>query len=555
MKVQQAAEVKRATEFPKVSRGVVGMNHDTCSAACEPEVPQGRSPDTSAEDKAVDWPPSFDSATLSRAPKLVSDAYGSCGSTWASALIIDLQSQRTALRQSLEEAFDTIELKIQRKLHHQRHPTAPQNDFQSAPSRSTGQATCMDLASELDECSPHAAAPALPHTPHPWPLGRQMMCAGETFVFDKKQETEAVAGVSEPSTYDMVATSFPECGSHTTTKSVPRGCCKAFFAKLRTITDHRYFELSIAALILIQICALAIEVQYRSLEVCFVLGYPTCKRPAKEEWPAGEAAFQMLDTMFGVLIIFEVSLKLLSHHVHFFCSGWNCFDVFIALGFLLEALSPTVHGLRLIRLGRFAKFMRFFRLVKTILMFDVLQLLIGSLRASAMLLFWVAIVLAIIMVCAALLANILMTAFIEDDNLDFQTRLEAYIVFGSFSRSFMTMYQIAFFLDNAAPGLCFELNEWLVIPLILYQGVVSFAIIKVIEAGFLNETLKVVATNDDLKRTRQAIREEKVRAFAVEAAKSGDDRWAYRLPGPHEDPDAERTCRDVGRHAKVVLRS
>eukprot|EP00929_Paragymnodinium_shiwhaense_P054877 TRINITY_DN27509_c0_g1_i1.p1 TRINITY_DN27509_c0_g1~~TRINITY_DN27509_c0_g1_i1.p1 ORF type:complete len:557 (+),score=63.21 TRINITY_DN27509_c0_g1_i1:181-1851(+) len=556
MRMQQAAEVERVIDFSKATDRVVAMNHDACSSACEPDVPEGRRPDTSPKEE--DRPSRVEGATMSCAPKRSGDVYGSCGSVSAAALFIELRRQRQAMRQSLEDAFNTMERNMKRSLQYQRHPAAsPQRHGQYAPPFSSGQVACMDLVVEADNCSPRAAEPALPHTPHDLSSARRTACAVTTLP-KKKQAACAVTSDSEPSTDAMAPPSFPDCDSHKTTQGAPQCCCNIFVARLRRITDHKCFELSVAALILIHICAMAIEVQYNSLDLCFNLGYPSCERPANEEWPAGEAAVENLNMMFGVLISFEVSLKLLSHHVHFFSSGWNCFDAFISLTSFLEFFTEGVYP-HLAKTAHLMKFLRFFRLVKTILMFDVLQLLIRSLRASALLLFWVAVVLAIIMVCAALLASSYMRHHIENDNIDMETRLDAYLVFGSFSRSFLTMYQIAFFLDNAAPGLCFDLNEWLVIPLIVYQGMVSFAIIKVIEAVFLNETLKVAATSDDLKATLQnrleAMREEKVRAFFSESAGSGDEKWAYRLPGAHEDHHAERTCHDKSRVATELVRS
>eukprot|EP00929_Paragymnodinium_shiwhaense_P081272 TRINITY_DN4249_c0_g2_i1.p1 TRINITY_DN4249_c0_g2~~TRINITY_DN4249_c0_g2_i1.p1 ORF type:complete len:708 (+),score=192.20 TRINITY_DN4249_c0_g2_i1:129-2252(+) len=308
----------------------------------------------------------------------------------------------------------------------------------------------------------------------------------------------------------------------------PQGVLCNAYARLRFFTEHKYFELVFAVLILLNTAVMGVEVQYKSLDLCYNIGFYKCERPARELWPQAELAFYVLDLTFGVLFTAEIGLKMISQHIWYFASAWSYIDVGSMVAWYLVLVSDTNMAFDplLIRLARVIRLLRFLRLVKAVAMFEVLQLLIGSLRASGFILFWSAILLVLIMACAALVAHNIMLLYINNPDLPMEIREETYMVFGSFTRAFVTIYNMTFSLDTPAPSLCYELNEFFVIPLLLYQGLVSFAVIKVIEAVFLNETIKLAASNDDLmimeKNRWETLHEQKVKALFEEADETGD---------------------------------
>eukprot|EP00929_Paragymnodinium_shiwhaense_P088948 TRINITY_DN4923_c0_g4_i2.p1 TRINITY_DN4923_c0_g4~~TRINITY_DN4923_c0_g4_i2.p1 ORF type:complete len:446 (-),score=56.10 TRINITY_DN4923_c0_g4_i2:234-1571(-) len=322
------------------------------------------------------------------------------------------------------------------------------------------------------------------------------------------------------------ASKFPELGGYSS-DGAQQGRRSGFFPLLRAVTDHKYFELAFAALILLHTCTIGIEFQYHSLDVCFNLGFPKCERPKEQLWPGADIVLWRLEMLFGILFTSEVCLRLVAQRVHFFASGWNCTDLFIILGWLIAILKNTQLAINPVvaRVARVARLLRFLRLVKTVQMFNVLQLLIGSLRASGLVLLWSTVVLGIIILCTALISHCLMLTYIKDVSLDLEARYEIYMAFGSFTRSLLTMYQLTFSLNNAASGLP-KLSEWFAIPFIVYHVLVSFAVIKVIEAVFLNETIKLNAANEELmlteKRRWEAVLEEKIHALFLEVGESND---------------------------------
>eukprot|EP00929_Paragymnodinium_shiwhaense_P088946 TRINITY_DN4923_c0_g3_i1.p1 TRINITY_DN4923_c0_g3~~TRINITY_DN4923_c0_g3_i1.p1 ORF type:complete len:654 (-),score=135.57 TRINITY_DN4923_c0_g3_i1:188-2149(-) len=310
------------------------------------------------------------------------------------------------------------------------------------------------------------------------------------------------------------------------------GYCRCL-ARIRNFTRHKGFELTFAFLILLNTVSMAVEFQFKSLDVCHKIEFHKCGRQADDIWVGARQVFFVIDVMFGFLFSVELSLKFVSQHIYFFRSAWNYLDAVSIIGWYIVMVKET-EGRNMnfdplvFRLARIARLLRFLRLVKTIHMFDVLHLLIGSLRASGAILLWSAVFLLLVMCIAALLFHSVMLSYIEGDALgdDNELRHKVYTMSGSFVRAFVTVYRLTFSLDVGPSKLCFELNEWFAVPLLVYQLFVSFAVIKVIEAVFLNETIKLAAANDELmimeKNRWEAMNEEKVKALFDEAEKSGD---------------------------------
>eukprot|EP00929_Paragymnodinium_shiwhaense_P099668 TRINITY_DN6144_c0_g1_i1.p1 TRINITY_DN6144_c0_g1~~TRINITY_DN6144_c0_g1_i1.p1 ORF type:complete len:687 (-),score=159.12 TRINITY_DN6144_c0_g1_i1:162-2222(-) len=461
------------------------------------------------------------------------------------ALLEGLQKRRTTLCQAVDEAFESLLQDVKWHLHPQRPqprsgpprgqppppappPTLPANAVLRAKLTALAETVApaeVDLTAAASLAREETEADEEPSTPTRQPerpqwthpsnlsitaghrLGKQVL---ETSADDWQRFTE------------KMQQQFGYPGDAGLTH------CRRFFVWLHEFTEHRYFELAFASLILIHTVAMSLETQYHSWDICYDLNFPKCTRPAAQIWPSGKNFMWYLELVFGVVFTIEVTLKLIASGYMFFCQTWNNIDLTIILGWLIVVMSDASLPLNpmVVRLARVARLMRFVRLVKTVQMFDILQLLVGSLRASASILFWSAVVLLLIIVCAALLSHNTVLSFVLDESLDMKTRHDAYKVFGSFARSFMTMYQMTFSLDTEAWVVMFELSEWFAIPLVIYQGLVCFAVINVIQAVFLNETIKLASTDDELmimeKNRWQAMHEEKVQALFAEADASGD---------------------------------
>eukprot|EP00929_Paragymnodinium_shiwhaense_P119875 TRINITY_DN9178_c0_g1_i1.p1 TRINITY_DN9178_c0_g1~~TRINITY_DN9178_c0_g1_i1.p1 ORF type:complete len:621 (+),score=89.94 TRINITY_DN9178_c0_g1_i1:46-1908(+) len=439
-------------------------------------------------------------------------------------LFHELNMQRSLLRRHVEDAFDAVERRLKSEFHTHRQPNGC-TEAGTLPLDVCAAVGQSLAASPCDSPRGHTNLPEARQTTieSRFNTGDDESLEGHDLHHAPSSKRVARAMSDDSRAWDMFARKMMNAGGY---NDGPEGW--KWLAWLRGVTEHRTFELAFAILILLNTVNMSIEYQYKSLDVCYDIGFPNCKSPAKQIWHGADVVFHSIDLAFGFIFTLEVTIKLLSQHRDFFKSLWNYIDTFSLIGWYMVLFSDpnSMTNPMLMRLARVARLLRFLRLVKTIQMFDVLCLLIGSLRASCAILLWSSLLLVLIMCCTALISHTLMLGYINDESLPLDTRHEAYIVFGSFVRSFLTVHKLTFSLDTAAPEIIFELNEWFAIPLLLYQILVSFAVIKVIEAVFLNETIKLAATNDELvimeKNRWESMQEEKVKALFYEADDSGD---------------------------------
>jgi len=118
-------------------------------------------------------------------------------------------------------------------------------------------------------------------------------------------------------------------------------------------------------------------------------------------------------------------------------------------------------------------------------------------------LFWSFVLLLMIEVVAGMFMTQMLAESVTDENLDLEMRTFIYTHFGTTSRSILTMFQI-----TMAPGawgligrpLVEEVSPAFAWFFVLYVGGVSFAIIRIITALFLRQTLAVAAGDEQMMK-------------------------------------------------------
>eukprot|EP00929_Paragymnodinium_shiwhaense_P067717 TRINITY_DN3404_c0_g1_i1.p1 TRINITY_DN3404_c0_g1~~TRINITY_DN3404_c0_g1_i1.p1 ORF type:complete len:621 (+),score=122.72 TRINITY_DN3404_c0_g1_i1:99-1961(+) len=301
-----------------------------------------------------------------------------------------------------------------------------------------------------------------------------------------------------------------------------------FQGKIMTVVYSDIFEATFALLIFLNTLTMAFESQYLGLQTGYELGYPEYSVPATKSWPYAAVVFSGIEVAFGLLFSAELVCKMVASRTAFVREAWNIIDTLIILCWVLTSFSIVSFILNpmILRLVRLVRLLRFLRLVRTVAVFDVLRLLIGSLRASAIVLFWSFVLLVLVMLCSALLLNFTMEGYIKDESLPDDIRLKAFEYFGTFSRTFLTMFELTLANWVVVARFLYEVDEWFIIPILMYQSIVTFAVINVIRGVFLSETIKVAASDDELmimQKQRQVRKHtEKMEALLSEADDSGD---------------------------------
>jgi len=109
-----------------------------------------------------------------------------------------------------------------------------------------------------------------------------------------------------------------------------------------------------------------------------------------------KAEFQMFETLFTVFYLCELSLKLLTHRLYFFCNHdyrWNVFDLFlVALGVIdlvMGRLSSSVQlNGNFVRFLRITRISKVFRIIRLLRFFTELRLMLNCVMGSFAALFW-----------------------------------------------------------------------------------------------------------------------------------------------------------------------
>lgn len=260
-------------------------------------------------------------------------------------------------------------------------------------------------------------------------------------------------------------------------------------------------EATFCVLILFNVLCIGLEMQYVGIGNGFKLKFPGFHKDAEDTWPHFSTISWYLENIFGVIFTLECILKFMALNCKFFTSRWNCFDFFLVVTWIISfainmssILNPLL--LRLLRLG---KLMRLLRLVKTVKMLDSLHVLVTSTIASLSVLIWSSVLLVLLMTAVALVLGTLLRGYIEEESRPMDERLKLYKYFGSFTRSFLAVFEIT--LGNWVPicrMLLEDINEWYAYMIITYKLIVDFSVIKVITAVFMHETFKVAQTDDHL---------------------------------------------------------
>lgn len=178
-------------------------------------------------------------------------------------------------------------------------------------------------------------------------------------------------------------------------------------------------------------------------------------------------------------------------------------DIMLLAGASGEQAS-SIRTFKLLRLVRTA------RIIKTVAVFRELRLLVSSMLASLGTLFWSIVLLLVVKVGFALMISQALQDFVLDEGQDLDTRKLINSFYGSFLKALFTMFEVTYsggWPSKFRPVVDF-VNPWYSLLLLSYVTLVVFALLRIVTAIFLKETLANAANDaelqiDESKRTSQ----------------------------------------------------
>jgi len=273
-----------------------------------------------------------------------------------------------------------------------------------------------------------------------------------------------------------------------------------YHANFRAIVHSVHFEVFFVVVQMIYALISLLEAQYDGMQVGFDIGYPSCSKPASEEWFGLDRAIEIAHVVLGTIFVLELLLKCFADGIRIFRNIWNILDVVACCSWLLE-LTPFVSmpmKVSLLRLVRVTRFSRLLVMVRLRARFSKLQLMWAAIRGSCAALCWTVFVLLFGLIVVALtLGTLVDDAYQDEHGADITQRWQLYLYFGSFSKIMLTLFEMT--LANWIPpsrNLVETAGEWYMLYALFHKLSYGFCIVTVIAAVFLQETF-TIAKNDN----------------------------------------------------------
>ncbi|CAE8623342.1 unnamed protein product [Polarella glacialis] len=258
------------------------------------------------------------------------------------------------------------------------------------------------------------------------------------------------------------------------------------------------YELMVGFVILMNLLVIAAVLQVQGTALGYSLNYPGYSEPSGAGKEAREV-FAGLDLLFLGLFTVDLILRASVLHIRFFKAVLNWMDLLVVIGGLIEVFGVGFMDPFFLRMLRLVKFGRALRAMQLSRVPHSLKLLGKCIVASVGMLFWsLALVLAVQCIGGMMLST-LIGSYMENPEIDPQVRRLVFRYYGTFSGSMLTMFEVLF-ANWAIPCriLVDNVSEWFGLWFIIYRCLVGFAMLNVVNACFVQQTMSVAQQDTEL---------------------------------------------------------
>lgn len=276
----------------------------------------------------------------------------------------------------------------------------------------------------------------------------------------------------------------------------------AALPRWKRVLRGQRFDLMAAYIVCMNAFTMALELEYHGMQAEALVDGTDLE---SVKWPGAEWVFKALEHGFCWVFFVEIVLRLLAYGASYFCFILNYLDMIIVFTglaelYVLDLIGITFPNIMAIRLLRMVKLAKVLRIVRLLRFFRHLRILVVSIVASLGALGWSIVFLSLLQMMAAILMTQLLQHAITDTARPEKLRNELLQHFGRWSYSMLTMFEI-----TIAPGawgkigrlLIFQVDGLYAIFFVSYIWGITFAVVRVISALFLKETLAVAAEDEE----------------------------------------------------------
>jgi len=231
----------------------------------------------------------------------------------------------------------------------------------------------------------------------------------------------------------------------------------------------------------------------------------------RSEYDAEDVVFHSFELFFILVFFLEMVFRMAVLRLRYFQEVSNVFDMIIVIATSLEevilvpmraSIGVNLSFARLVRLVRLVKVFRIFRTLKLV---TPLRVLVRTVVSSVAALCWSMILVALFMYMSSIALCQMLNGYLSKkaDSMDVferETVIWVYKKYGTSMRAFYTMFEVTFSggWPNYVWPLVDRVNAWFAIFFAFYVAGVVFALIRIITALFLKETLQAAANDTEM---------------------------------------------------------
>ncbi|CAJ1390980.1 unnamed protein product [Effrenium voratum] len=258
----------------------------------------------------------------------------------------------------------------------------------------------------------------------------------------------------------------------------------------------KYMDHVAGALVLMNSISMMLQLEMEGRTIAAKLGVLEA-----ENFSEALPVFAVIDAIFVWIFLAELLIRLCVERRRFPMDIANWLDTVLVAGGLVDLLlSMGGEGQQDMVTLRFVSALKAFRAIRMVRSFRFspgLRMLVKACQCCLPSLCWSMLLLAVFMCMGALIMGNLLQDFIKDETQAFEDREWVWMHYGTTYRALYTLYEITFagnWPTNARPVLN-KVSQTFVIFYLLYVTIIVFAVIRVISAIFLKDTLDE-ANND-----------------------------------------------------------
>ncbi|CAJ1386040.1 unnamed protein product [Effrenium voratum] len=272
--------------------------------------------------------------------------------------------------------------------------------------------------------------------------------------------------------------------------------------RFQTFLQSTQFDMMIAAMVSVNVLWMALKLQIEGSISGYEMGIyadPPMADSSRGTWQVFQ---ECGDAVFTGVFVLDVGVRIVALKCAFWRVWLNYVDVAVTIVSMMEVVSywavpvkVNAAIFRLLRIGKLARALRMLPVTNTL---ASLQLLVKGLTASRGMLFWSFCLLTFLQCVAGMIISTLCRDYITETTYSQEVK-DVFLYYGTFSRTFLSMFEILF--ANWGPParvLVDNVSEWYSLFFLLYRCVLGFAVINVVNAIFVQQTLKTASSDEEL---------------------------------------------------------